>query len=343
MKNDLTCGVVRDLLPSYVEGLLCGESQRAVDRHLAGCPHCAGALAAMREPEAEAEEQSREVDYLKQVKKRGHGKIVLSAVCTAAVLIAGLLLGVFVIGTPLRPQNVAAAGRVENNVLHLSVMSMGSANAFHGWRVEREDGVASVYARDVLVSFLFSDGSGSLDIPLEGLREVWLGGPSGRLVWQDGVAVSRLALDLLEARSPYCGDSAGPAHIAELLRLEYDTVSLQTAERPYTWTLGFSGRLGDKEYRLACLYNIVALALTDNLEGVLFTSPGLTDGAEAVSGIYLEEANRLAAQLTQEYNNAHGTDWEPKASVKEYVQSPADLQRLLLLLEDFYHIDLNIR
>ena len=32
MKNDLTCGVVRDLLPSEVEGLLGAESQEAVER-----------------------------------------------------------------------------------------------------------------------------------------------------------------------------------------------------------------------------------------------------------------------------------------------------------------------
>ena len=29
MKNDLTCGVVRDLLPSYVEGLTSPESNTA--------------------------------------------------------------------------------------------------------------------------------------------------------------------------------------------------------------------------------------------------------------------------------------------------------------------------
>ena len=40
MKNDLTCGVVRDLLPSYVENLLGEESKEAVDRHLETCPEC---------------------------------------------------------------------------------------------------------------------------------------------------------------------------------------------------------------------------------------------------------------------------------------------------------------
>ena len=47
MKNDLTCGLVRDLLPSYVDGLLGPESREAVDRHLADCPGCSAALAAM--------------------------------------------------------------------------------------------------------------------------------------------------------------------------------------------------------------------------------------------------------------------------------------------------------
>lgn len=165
----------------------------------------------------------------------------------------------------------------------------------------------------------------------------------GGLSFREIVVISRLALDLLEAQSPYCGDPAAPARIAKLLRLENYAVSLQTSEHPYSWTLEFSDRLGERQYRLASLYSLVALALTDNLEGVLFTCPGLTDGAQAVSsGVYLEEASQLAADLTEEYNAAHGTDWEPKASVKEYAQSPADLQRLLLILENFYHADLNI-
>ena len=49
MKNDLTCGVVRDLLPNYIDGLLCVESRQAVDQHLAGCSACTAALARSEE------------------------------------------------------------------------------------------------------------------------------------------------------------------------------------------------------------------------------------------------------------------------------------------------------
>ena len=65
MKNDLTCGVVRDLLPSYVEGLTSEETNRAVEAHLAACPACARLREAMAAPEGEPEEQAKEVDYLK--------------------------------------------------------------------------------------------------------------------------------------------------------------------------------------------------------------------------------------------------------------------------------------
>ena len=70
MKLELTCGVVRDLLPSYVEGLTCHETNEAVEAHLAACPACAALRADLTAPAREQAEQTREVDYLKQVKRR---------------------------------------------------------------------------------------------------------------------------------------------------------------------------------------------------------------------------------------------------------------------------------
>lgn len=66
MKNDLTCGVVRDLL------LLCGgphlpESNTAVERHLSECPDCAQLRTALAGAlKQAAPEDAKEVDYLKK-------------------------------------------------------------------------------------------------------------------------------------------------------------------------------------------------------------------------------------------------------------------------------------
>ena len=48
-KKELECCVVRDLLPSYVEGLTSEETNAAVEAHLASCPACAKrAISTMR-------------------------------------------------------------------------------------------------------------------------------------------------------------------------------------------------------------------------------------------------------------------------------------------------------
>ena len=40
MKNDLTCEIVRDLLPSYVDGLTNDVSNQAVEQHMKICENC---------------------------------------------------------------------------------------------------------------------------------------------------------------------------------------------------------------------------------------------------------------------------------------------------------------
>ena len=49
MKNipELSCAIVEDLLPTYVERLTSEETNMAVEAHLASCPACAAKRAAM--------------------------------------------------------------------------------------------------------------------------------------------------------------------------------------------------------------------------------------------------------------------------------------------------------
>ena len=86
MKNDLTCAVTRDLLPSYVEGLTAPETNQAVEAHLSTCSECAALREALASPTEEDPQAAREVDYLKKVKRRGWKRAALAVLCTAAVL-----------------------------------------------------------------------------------------------------------------------------------------------------------------------------------------------------------------------------------------------------------------
>lgn len=344
MKNDLTCGVVRDLLPSYVEGLLGAESQEAVERHLEGCPDCAARWDAMTAPTGEPQKSVEELDFLKQVKRENHRRVIVSVLATFVGLLAAALLKTFVIGTPMQASSVYCDALEEDGVLHLSVMSIGSSDALHGWKVEIEDGAACVYARRVLVSGLFPDGSGTVDIPLNGVDEVWVGGKSGKLVWQDGVSISRLALELLDARTPYCGDPTALGRIAEILslqeRLGSYTISMQTSKRPYHWELEFANNLNEEQRKYMARAEYLMLALVDNLDEVRFTypSPEMPEGYPAELSMTLDAAAEDIKNLTEKYNQEHFKTqsqryWTPKDSVKDYVRTPADFQRLLNILE----------
>ena len=50
MKNNLTCEIVRDLLPSYVDGLTNDVSNQAVEQHIKICENCRKLYREMREP-----------------------------------------------------------------------------------------------------------------------------------------------------------------------------------------------------------------------------------------------------------------------------------------------------
>ena len=335
MKNDLTCGVVRDLLPSYVEGLTSEETNRAVEAHLASCPDCAARRDAMAAPEETAAEQSREVDYLKAVKRRSGRRVVIAILCTMLLILAGFALKIFVIGSPAQEGELIASGfEEENGVLCLSVTTPYSATAYRGWTVDISDGVANIGARSVLVSPLFPDGGDTVEVPLDGVEEVRL---CGRIVWQDGVAILPQISRLYEARTPYVGDMPALNRVANALDIQGSlgpyTNSLHTSSRPYDWTLELANpRAVIAQFESSM--NAVAiplLALVDNLDQVTFAYTDV-EGQSYQYTVTKEDAIEI---LQARMETLEEIGWKTEElgltlldSVKDYAASPAEFQRL---------------
>lgn len=86
----MKCEIIRDLLPSYIEGLTSEESNRAIEDHLKNCPDCSKYLEEMRgkvdAPEIEMVD-AKEIRPFKKLKKRTWKAI------GATVLICLLLFG----------------------------------------------------------------------------------------------------------------------------------------------------------------------------------------------------------------------------------------------------------
>ena len=322
MKNDLTCGVVRDLLPSFVEGLTSDETNRAVEAHLAACPDCTARRDAMAAPEnAEAAEQRREVDYLKTVRRKSGRRVVIAIACTLAVILAGVALKMFVIGEPAGREDMSWSMRCDETAMDLRVYSTWSGVAYCRWDLENNDGIVRLTATQVLPSLLYDSADHRESIPLEGVREVWI---AGQLIWQDGVAISSGTMDLYAAKTPYVGDISALNRVANALNIQSRCGSylnsLQTAQEPYGWTLEFSDVYTEKqaawldetmEHDLAPLM----LALVDNLGEVSWTYR-TQDGALQTRTVTLPQVNEALPR-----------------PVKDYAASPAQLQQLCDLLQ----------
>ena len=323
MKNDLTCAVVRDLLPSYVEGLTSEETNQAVESHLSGCPDCAARRDAMTAPAepAETAEQSREVDYLKTVKRKSGRRVVLAIACTLAVILAGVALKLFVIGEPASRDGMSWSMRCDETAMDLRVYSTWSGVAYCRWDLENSDGVVRLTATQVLPSLLYDSADRRERISLEGVREVWI---AGQLIWQDGVAISSGTMDLYAAKTPYVGDISALNRVANALNIQSRCGSylnsLKTAQEPYGWTLEFSDVYSEKqaawldetmEHDLAPLM----LALVDNLGEVSWTYR-TQDGALQTRTVTLPQISEALPR-----------------PVKDYAASPAQLQQLCDLLQ----------
>ena len=358
MKNipELPCAVVEDLLPAYVEGLTSEETRAAVEAHLASCPACAAKRAAMGAEEGpspeESEETAREVDYLKKVRRRGRRRVMMAVLVTLLVLMVGFAAKVFVIGDPLDPAGVMVTSfRQEDDSVQVSLSSTASGNAFRGWMVDNRDGVVSITARSVLVSPLFRDGTGTVELPLEGVTEIWLGeAGEGRLVWQEDTEISPDAWALYQAQTPYVGDNSAVGRVLAAVDTWYGppivdyTISLQTSSEPYGLTIHFdsvtayvsgAGRSLDKR-----MYAVAPslLTLIGNLGEVRWTYAA-PDGTAVTRSVTLEEVDAALPDWIAAYDLDAGADWTAPESVKDFAASPAKVQQLADLTDfGFYAV-----
>lgn len=331
MKNDLTCAVVRDLLPSYVEGLTSEETNEAVDAHLAQCPDCAAQKDAMAAPEAaEQAETAKEVDYLKTVKRRNRRRVMLAVLCAVALLLTGFGLKVFYIGTQAQEQglSVLSAAVDNDNTLHLRIVSVWSGTAYHSWMAEQTGGRVDIWARQVTASPLCREDSADLGIPLDGVEEVYL---CGRLIWQDGTIIEYSNIQIYALRTPYVGDASAVGRLLEEIDQWHGPIgrrslSLQTSSQPDGMTVELDGthyfHQGSTPpifYR----YSVRLLALVENLNYVSWVYTDTAGDTQCLT-ITQEDALdyiRLPATVLDRENDL-------RDSIKAYAASMLDFQRL---------------
>ena len=336
MKNDLTCGVVRDLLPSYVEGLTSTESNTAVERHLSGCPDCAQLRTALAgAPKQAAPEDAKEVDYLKKVKRRGWRRVAAAVAVTVLLFTAGVAAKLFVIGTPIQTQGMSWV--ISTDVpgqLDIRVYSIWSGTACRQWETEQEpEGIVRVTCRQVLPSPLSNSGDYRAVLNTEGVNAVYLG---DQLIWQGGIEISPQIDRIYQAQTLYVGNAPAVGQVLSAGRFDWIgdyTIELQTSTQPYRLTLNFSAPHTPGGIRLSetGLYQDMAavLAIIGNLDEIECAFRD-ENGQPWSRVLTVEELNQDLPQIVADYNErfSHGKPCPLYDDVKDYAGSCADLEQL---------------
>jgi hypothetical protein len=302
MNSRISCDVIKDLLPSYVDELTSEASNMLIREHVRDCESCRRTLASMQGGLSfakEAEKEKREIDFLKKNKRRNR-RIVLGSIAGAFLLILAVFAArVFIVGSRDYTNWIPANLTVEGRNLTFTAVPTDSAMAVSGLDFREEDGVITVSGRSVLVSPLHRGNCAGVYTSSGEIREVRVG---NRIVWAEGATVSPLASELYTTRHDYVGDMSANNRTAEALNLgsylgAY-TNELETKEEPYGWKLLLTEdiaeeKLAQKEQDMDAFGRVI-LGLVGNLDHVTFVYTA--DGQKTERTITAAEASAFLGQ-----------------------------------------------
>lgn len=312
-QNNLSCAVVRDLLPSYADGVTSEETRRQIAHHLDTCRACAETLARMKEPEAPA--APTEVDFLKKVRRRSTRKSLLVGIAMMVLGMGLILANVFAVGQKTEADNVNFTVSVENGVVYVSGDLQGSCTGFCRAVFSESAGMVNVTLYTAPKAFF---NRSSFSVRYEAHGDVAAVRSGDLFLWEGGVLIDSLTARLYAAQSPFAGDMQANSTVAKVLGVgeqfgEY-TNELQTEKEPYVWTLIPAASIDSADElafrRLMTADSYVMLAVIENLGAVMWQYD--TPNGPQIYTVTAEDANLFAG-----------------GDVKALSQTPSGLQSLV--------------
>lgn len=155
--SELPCEVVKDLLPSYSDGMTSEKTNELVSEHAACCDSCRKALEAMRENEnASSAKEKAELDFLKKNRRIGVNRAVIAACCAIILACSVLFLKLFIIGRDARYESLRTNIGVDGNRLSVAAEAADARRTVSKLVFTEEDGEVFVTARTVMKSLFHS-------------------------------------------------------------------------------------------------------------------------------------------------------------------------------------------
>lgn len=315
MSKNLDCAIVRDLLPSYVDGITSEITNHAIEEHLNDCEECSTMLRNMKEPESVKASPKVEVDYLKKVRHRSTLSSIIISITLLLLGISLLMYRFFYIGTKARATDFDFSIQVTDNNLTLNATAKSSTSAISRVVFSESAGIVNVTVYTVPKIFFNSSTYSKEYNAHETVASVRY---DDLFLWWEGVAIHPTAAKLYAAVNPYIGNMPANNKIANIIGVSEQfgpyTNELQTSKEPYGWTLDLEVTIDQDDEtnakQIMATDSRLMLATIENLGYVTWKYK--TDAGTQVYTVTAKDASDYVG-----------------GDIKLFSQSPADLQFIL--------------
>lgn len=142
----MKCEIIRDLLPSYVDGLTSAESNQEIEAHIEACEACRRVLEQMQEDvQAKEEKEGRKINPFRKFNRRMRRAVAMAVVICIGVGSFGYKA--FARGFAINPQEITMEPKLEGDMLYLNFSvekgSLTNVGSFY------DSEVASISLRNV--------------------------------------------------------------------------------------------------------------------------------------------------------------------------------------------------
>lgn len=299
MDKRLDCEIVRDLLPSYVDGLTSSITNKTLQEHLADCTDCAAALQRMKEPDPQEVLPAAEVDYLKKIRIHIRRTSLLIGIGLMLLGMSLLSYRYFHVGSEASDTEVACNVTVEGDTVSLDGTLITSGMGVSRVTFSDSGGMVQFKVYTAPKAFFNSGDFSETYKALGVIRQVRI---DDRIIWENGVEIGFTTAQLFAASNPYVGDMQSNGRIASILGVGDQfgpyTNELQTSKEPYGWTLKLKKSIAQEEESAArdimSADSYAMLAAIDNLGYVTWQYDTPTGRHEYT--VTVEDATAYAGQ-----------------------------------------------
>lgn len=140
--------IIKDLIPSYIDGITSDATNQLVADHLKSCPECRAYYEEMQQLAApDTVTELKKIEPLKKVRKVNRRKIILAVISTLLVAAAGVGAYFYYYGQMWLPKSTEVTTTIEKvgNVVELEFSTKKSRTYLVATRLGNKENVYGIY------------------------------------------------------------------------------------------------------------------------------------------------------------------------------------------------------